>query len=95
MSPSEIIVIISSSTAGIVSIVNAIASGWGRGEIKDKLETTNGKLDDIHVLTNSNLTNVKSQLSVALGQLSTALARIEKLETLLKEAGVDGKNHLS
>ncbi len=85
-------VIISTITAGIVSIVNAIGNFWGRSEarqtashIKDtvvattaKLETADHKLDVIHDLTNSSMTALKAQLA-------TALARIDTLETILSK----------
>jgi hypothetical protein len=80
MTTIEVVTVIAAVAAAIVTIVNAVAAGWGRSAAsKERQEIgarTDHKLDEIHTLTNSNLTNVKEQLA-------TALDRIEKLEQLL------------
>ncbi len=80
MSAVEIITVIAAVSAAVVSIVNAIAAGWGRQAAQARGERAEQKLDVIHDLTNSNMTALK-------GQLATALDRIEKLETLLASHG--------
>lgn len=83
----ELVTLIAAAAAAIVSMINAVANGWGRAAVKQQLESVrtdtlhqgeiaNTKLDVIHTLTNSNMTELKRQLSVA-------LERIEKLESLL------------
>ncbi len=74
----ELLAIIAGSAGGLVSVVNAVAAGWGRDAAKRRSQQVNSKLDVIHDLTNSNLATVKAQLS-------TALARIERLEALLEQ----------
>ena len=79
----EVIIIITTSASAVVTIINSIASGWGRSELNKKADDANikqdvvsNKLDVIHQLTNSNLTSVQDQLRIALD-------RIERLEAKL------------
>jgi len=83
MSASDWVLIIGAVFGGAVLVINAFGTFWGRHEAKvvaadakaDRA-VAQGKLDVIHDLTNSNLSALK-------GQLTTATARIEKLEALL------------
>jgi hypothetical protein len=88
MSTGELLTVIAAVTAAIVTVINAIAGGWGRSAAKmqaaaDQAESV-GKLDQIHQSTNGNLTKVNSQLD-------TALSRIDKLETILRDVAVANK----
>ncbi len=91
ITPGESILLVAAIAQAVVTIIKAIADGWGRAAVKADVErarvdladksariadVTNGKLDQIHELTNSNLTALKAQLAAA-------LARIDHLETLL------------
>jgi len=88
MSASDWAMMIGAVALGIVSIVNALGQYWGRKDARfvkaqnDKLQTTvdvsDGKLDQIHDLTNSNMSALKDQLEAAMN-------RIDKLEGLLVE----------
>ncbi len=74
------VTVIAATAAALVSVVNALAAGWGRQEARRVAATASTKLDEIHELTNSNMTALK-------GQLATALARIEALESKLLQHG--------
>lgn len=87
MTVPELLTLIAAGAAALVTIVNAIANGWGRKDARAaadaasvKLDTADKKLDQIHVLTNSNLAAVQDKLKEALG-------RIDRLEQLLANAG--------
>lgn len=87
MTPPELLITISAITAAVVSIINAIAAGWGRkiieqkaSEVKSELVTrsiqVDNKLSEIHKLADGNLSLLQTQLV-------EAFERITKLETLL------------
>src|SRR5260370_38032198 len=92
MTSAEIVIIITTTASGIVTIVNAISSGWGRKETKDRLT-------QIHSFTNGTLTDVRNQLHLALDkvsdsnsdlkdvkiQLAIALAKAQELELIIKQ----------
>jgi shikimate kinase len=90
MTTGEDLILISALTSGIVSIVNAIATGWGRsaGRLKTeanhadlvhRAEDASSKLDVIHTQTNSNLTKLNTELAVAQERISS----LEKMLTTL------------
>lgn len=56
------VILIAAVSAALVSIISAIKSKSNGA----KLDVTDRKLDEIHVLTNNNLTAVKADLEVAL-----------------------------
>lgn len=56
------ILVIAAIGANAVLIINALKSKQNG----QKLDVLGGKADDIHVLTNSNLTSVKADLAIAL-----------------------------
>jgi hypothetical protein len=83
----EWLILVTAGTSGMVSIVNAIATGWGRAagrqaaqanheDLVARAEDASDKLDEIHVLTNSNLSDLKVQLA-------EAKERIDSLEKIL------------
>lgn len=75
------VVIVSAVGAALVSIVNAVGSWWGRQDARVAAVAAIGKLDQIHELTNSNMTAIKVQLQIA-------LARIEMLERMFLMHGL-------
>lgn len=79
MSTGEIITVIAAVGAALVSLTNAVAAGWGRRRAEVRHQTVDRKLDEIHTLTNSNLTLVQNKLK-------DALVRIDRLEVLLEAA---------
>jgi len=87
MTTGEVLIVIAAGTSSVVSIIGAIAQGWGRAagrekaaanhqELMVKAADASEKLDEIHVLTNSNLSELKVQLA-------EAKARIDSLEKTL------------
>lgn len=83
MNTPDITTVIGAIVIGLVTIINAVGSYWGRQTArKEHVETigralqADRKLDEIHELTNSNLSMVKSQLK-------EAKERIDKLESLI------------
>jgi hypothetical protein len=107
----NLLTLIAAVTGAVVAIINAIANGWGRKEVRaaavavrselvtqakvvktelvaqsnsvrkelaDRGDRGEKKLDEIHQLTDGNLSKVQKQLAAA-------LARIENLETLLQQ----------
>ncbi len=58
MGSPESILLITTITTAIVTIVNAIAAGWGREHVKERLE-------DIHHLANDNLAKQTKALEIA------------------------------
>lgn len=64
------VVIISAVAAALVSIVNAVSAGWGRQEARYSAAQATVKLDQIHELTNSNMTALKAQLQAALDRIN-------------------------
>ncbi len=86
MTSGEIIVVIAAVGTMLVSVVNAVSAGWGRQTTRDahrdlikRSQQSDRKLDEIHTLTNGNLSKVNKQLA-------DALERIARLETLLQDA---------
>lgn len=73
------VLIIGAIAGGVVLVINAWGTYFGRKEAREAALTASGKLDVIHRLTNSSMTALKTELE-------TALARIEKLEGLLTDA---------
>lgn len=77
MTPSELVIVVPLYTAAIVSVIQAIASAFGRRRARSAAKRTVDKLDEIHDFTNSNLTRVTAQLAAA-------TERIAELEKLLR-----------
>lgn len=73
MTTSDALTLIAATAGALVLVINAIAAGWGRKDARDAAASADRKLDQIHDLTNSNLTALKAELK-------TALERIERLE---------------
>jgi hypothetical protein len=85
MTATDWVLIITAVFVGIVSVVNAWGTHFGRKEAKaavqearDSRHEASGKLDVIHDLTNSSMTALK-------GELAAALMRIDKLEGMLSD----------
>lgn len=86
MSLGELLILIPALTAAIVSVINALKSKARdekvdavKHELVSRDDIANGKLDQIHTLTNSSMDALKAKLAVA-------LERIERLEDLLAKA---------
>lgn len=86
----ELCVIIPLITANLVLIINAFktrevkaAVAEIKGELVTRDDVANGKLDQIHTLTNSNMAAVQEKLK-------NALDRIDRLEELLVKATTKG-----
>jgi len=69
----EIVIIITTTASAIVTVINSISAGWGRKEMRSKVEEitsktdiNSNKLDVIHESANGNLGAVQSQLDEAL-----------------------------
>lgn len=83
MSASDWVMLIGAMAGGIVLVINAFGTYWGRKEVQqvrqeqtDLAATADKKLDVIHDLTNSAMSKLKEQLA-------TALTRIDTLEKML------------
>jgi ribosomal protein L7/L12 len=87
MTTPDIVIVVTVTATAFVTVINAVAAGWGRQAAKDRGERAEQKLDVIHDLTNSNMTALKQQLAATGLQLAAALDRIDKLETLLTQHG--------
>ncbi len=74
----ELVIIITTTASAIVTIVNAIAAGWGRKEFKEAVEVNKQKLEEIHISTNGNLSKVQEQLDSALKMISVLQQQISK-----------------
>lgn len=74
MTAPELVTVIGAVAAAAVSIINGINSSRGRSEAREKTAVvaaqTNGKLDQIHELTNSTMTALKEELAVAHARIS-------------------------
>jgi len=57
-----LVLIISTTVTGIVTIVNAVSSGWGR-------ERVDKKLNVIHNQTNGSLTTLSEKLDAAIREI--------------------------
>lgn len=98
ITPVEAITIIAAVAAALVSIINAIANGWGRKAIADvktevvtRGERADQQLEHIKELTNGGLHVVKEKLREALDKVDTlterlavSAARIDGLERQLR-----------
>jgi hypothetical protein len=79
-----LITVIAATAAALVTVINAVAAGWGRTEAREAATSASAKLDQIHELTNSNMTALKAQLAAALD-------RINALEERLISHGATGQ----
>ena len=91
-SPGEIVLIITTSVTGVVTIINAAGGAYAnmqnnvmRKALDIKADVGIKKLDEIHQLTNSDLTSVQ-------GRLTIALERIDRLELLLDRKVLEKKD---
>ena len=82
MTMPEMVMMIGLATTSIVSIINAVAGGWGRAavhearkELERRDDVQSVKLDAIHDQTDGHLSAITEQLK-------TANDRIDKLEHL-------------
>jgi hypothetical protein len=57
-----LILIISTTVTGLVTIINAVSSGWGRDRV-------DRKLNSIHEQTNGNLSTISDKLDIALERI--------------------------
>ncbi len=79
ISTGEIVIMVSSITAGVVAVINAVGGYWGKQEVVRKQNETLVLGQQIHDLTNGNLTLIKSQLAAALARIEGLEARITVL----------------
>lgn len=76
---SEATTIVSVVIAGIVSVIGAVVKGVIL--IRDNQKTADKKLDQIHELTNSNLTKVKQELEASKQELADLRKLVEGIAT--------------
>lgn len=90
MDISTSIILISSTAAAVVSIVNAVAAGWGRkatqdarADLVERAVNTDTKLNQIHETTNGTLTKATDRLETANDRILELQRQIQSLQTML------------
>ncbi len=86
MTTPEIILIITTTGTALIGVISEIRSGWGRKLVQDHAEVASVKLDEIHEMTNGNLSRVTAELAQQRAISTQALERIDRLEQLLRES---------
>lgn len=80
MTTPEIVIIITTSGAAIVTVINSIASGWGRKEIKQTAEIVKQTAKDTHEDIVNKVEETKAMvMETTNGNLSILTKKIDKL----------------
>ena len=80
MTTPEIVIIITTASTAIVTIVNSIAAGWGRKEVREKAEEAKQVTKEIHEdIVNKVAETTKAVDKVADGGMTLLTEKIDSL----------------
>lgn len=84
---SEVSFIITAIVTGVGAIITAVVGGVIA--IRNNQKTADKKLDEIHVLTNSNLSKINASLNTAMEKIAGLERRLEERDTKITEQKVE------